>query len=77
MPRLHLGLMLRREGQTATAREELAQARSLLEREDAARLLMFGGGFKRNALLALCDAELELTAGASGRAAARAARGLG
>jgi chemotaxis protein methyltransferase CheR len=77
MPRLHLGLMLRREGQRATAREELAQARSLLEREDGARLLLFGGGFSRGALLALCDAELELTASASARTAARAARGIG
>jgi chemotaxis protein methyltransferase CheR len=76
MPRLHLGLMLRREGQRATAREELARARSLLEREDGARLLLFGGGFSRGALLALCDAELELTANASTRTAARA-RGMG
>ena len=58
MPRLHLGLMLRRSGQGAAAKRELAQARSLLEREDAARLLLFGGGFGRSALLALCDAEL-------------------
>jgi chemotaxis protein methyltransferase CheR len=77
MPRLHLGLMLRREGQRASAREELAQARSLLEREDGARLLLFGGGFSRGALLALCDAELDLTASASARTAGRAARGIG
>jgi chemotaxis protein methyltransferase CheR len=77
MPRLHLGLMLRREGQRASAREELARARSLLEREDGARLLLFGGGFSRGALLALCDAELELTASASARTATRASRGMG
>ncbi|HTV22253.1 MAG TPA: CheR family methyltransferase [Polyangiaceae bacterium] len=69
MPRLHLGLMLRREGERAAAREELAQARALLEREDGARLLMFGGGFNRHALLALCDAELELTSGVPPRGA--------
>jgi chemotaxis protein methyltransferase CheR len=63
MPRLHLGLMLRRGGDRAAARVELARARSLLEREDAARLLLFGGGFNRSALLALCNAELELTGG--------------
>jgi len=76
MPRLHLGLMLRREGERAQARQELGQARSLLEREDGARLLMFGGGFNRNALLALCDAELELTSGTPARGA-RAMRGSG
>jgi hypothetical protein len=37
----------------------------LLEREDSARLLMFGGGFNRSALLALCSAELELTGGSA------------
>jgi chemotaxis protein methyltransferase CheR len=63
MPRLHLGLMLRREGDRKAARVELGHARSLLEREDAARLLMFGGGFNRGALLALCSTELELTGG--------------
>lgn len=63
MPRLHLGLMLRREGDRKAARVELGHAHSLLEREDAARLLMFGGGFSRNALLALCSTELELTGG--------------
>jgi len=63
MPRLHLGLLLRREGDRPAARIELRHARSLLEREDGARLLMFGGGFSRSALLALCSAELELTAG--------------
>jgi chemotaxis protein methyltransferase CheR len=61
MPRLHLGLLLRRKGERVAARSELRQARSLLEREDGARLLMFGGGFNRNALLALCSAELEKT----------------
>lgn len=76
MPRLHLGLMLRREGQRASAREELARARSLLEREDGARLLLFGGGFNRSALLALCDAELELTAGAGARPLPGATRGM-
>ena len=74
MPRLHLGLMLRREGERVQAREELVHARSLLEREDAARLLMFGGGFNRHALLALCDAELELASGTPARGV-RAARG--
>jgi chemotaxis protein methyltransferase CheR len=65
MPKLHLGLLSRRAGKFSEARTELGQARSLLEREDAARVLLFGGGFNRSALLALCDAELALTAGSA------------
>jgi chemotaxis protein methyltransferase CheR len=61
MPRLQLGLLLRRKGESSEARRELIQARALLERENASRLLMFGGGFGRAALLALCDAELAAT----------------
>jgi chemotaxis protein methyltransferase CheR len=58
MPRLHLGLMARRNGDYLPARRELEQALVLLRREDAARLLMFGGGFGREALVALCHAEI-------------------
>jgi chemotaxis protein methyltransferase CheR len=58
MPHLHLGLMLRKTGDASAANKELAQAQTLLEREDSARILLFGGGFGRSALLALCAAEL-------------------
>ncbi|HMG54045.1 MAG TPA: CheR family methyltransferase, partial [Kofleriaceae bacterium] len=58
MPRLHLGLAARRLGDHAAARRELGQAVVLLERESASRLLLFGGGFDRDALIALCRAEL-------------------
>jgi chemotaxis protein methyltransferase CheR len=58
MPRLHLGLMARRAGDREGARRELGQALLLLKREDASRLLLFGGGFGREALIALCRAEL-------------------
>ena len=58
MPRLHLGLVARKRGDLETARRELGQALVLLEREEVARLLLFGGGFGRDALLALCRAEL-------------------
>ena len=58
MPRVHMGLLYRRLGDTVSAGRELREARRLLEREDPARLLLFGGGFGRPALLALCDAEL-------------------
>jgi chemotaxis protein methyltransferase CheR len=58
MPRLHLGLIARRAGDLVTAGRELGQAVMLLEREDPSRLLLFGGGFSRDALIALCRAEL-------------------
>lgn len=58
MARLHAGLLARRQGQRDAAHHDLMQALALLRREDAARLLMFGGGFKREALMALCRAEL-------------------
>jgi chemotaxis protein methyltransferase CheR len=59
MPRLHLGLMARRAGERTVARRELAQALVLLEREAASRLLLFGGGFGRKALTALCESALK------------------
>lgn len=58
MPRLHLGLLARRAGDHATQRRQLGLALELLQREDSSRLLLFGGGFSRDALLALCRAEL-------------------
>ena len=65
MPRLHLGLLARRAGDHALARRELERRSRLLEREDAARLLLFGGGFSREALVALCRAELVPASGAA------------
>ena len=64
MPRLHLGLLARRAGDQAEARRELARAETLLEAEEASRLLLFGGGFGRDALRALCRAELASAGGA-------------
>lgn len=58
MPRLHLGLLARRAGDHGAARRELAEALILLQRDDASRLLLFAGGFSREALTALCRAEL-------------------
>jgi chemotaxis protein methyltransferase CheR len=58
MPRLHLGLLARRAGERSSARRELGQALVLLAREDASRLLLFGGGFNRDALMALCQSAL-------------------
>lgn len=64
MPHLHLGLMARRRREADTARAELTLALSLLEREEAARLLLFGGGFSRGALVSLCRSELTNLRGA-------------
>jgi chemotaxis protein methyltransferase CheR len=58
MPRLHLGLLARRAGNLGAAQRELEQALVLLATEDASRILLFGGGFTREALLRLCRAEL-------------------
>ena len=58
MPRLHLGLLARRGGDLRGARCQLEQALMLLDREDASRVLLFGGGFTREALMGLCRAEL-------------------
>lgn len=58
MARLHIGLLERRMGEPDAARRDLRQALELLRHEDTPRLLLFGGGFPRPALLALCQAEL-------------------
>jgi chemotaxis protein methyltransferase CheR len=58
MPRLHLGLLAKRSGDADVARHEFRQAEILLERDDASRILLFGGGFRRDGLIALCRAEL-------------------
>lgn len=57
MPHLHLGLLARRSGDEAEARRALGVAFELLQREETGRLLLFGGGFGRDALLALCRVE--------------------
>ena len=58
MPQLHLGLLARRAGDLDEARNGLNRALELLRREDTSRLLLFGGGFTRDGLIALCQAEL-------------------
>lgn len=58
MPRLHLGLIAARSGDTRAARRELGHALSLLRDEESARLVLFGGGFTRDGLMGLCRAEL-------------------
>jgi chemotaxis protein methyltransferase CheR len=58
MPHLHLGLVAKRSADVETARHELEQALPLLDREDASRILLFGGGFTREALVEFCRGEL-------------------
>jgi chemotaxis protein methyltransferase CheR len=63
MPHLHAGMLARRQDDHETARRELGQALPLLLREEAPRLSMFGGGFTRQALVALCRTELAAAGG--------------
>jgi chemotaxis protein methyltransferase CheR len=63
MPHLHMGLLARRSGDWIMARGELTKAVTLIQYEDASRLLLFGGGFNREALLGLCRAQLEACGG--------------
>jgi chemotaxis protein methyltransferase CheR len=63
MPHLHCGLLARRTGDLVVARRELRQAVLLLEREDASRILLFGGGFSRESLVELCNRELKACGG--------------
>jgi chemotaxis protein methyltransferase CheR len=65
LPHLHLGLLARRAGDMDRARAELGRALELLAREDASRILLFGGGFSREALVALCRSELQASGGGS------------
>ena len=63
MPHLHLGILAKRSGDVATAQRELGLALILLAREDASRILLFGGGFSRDTLLTLCRTELRAAGG--------------
>jgi chemotaxis protein methyltransferase CheR len=59
MPRLRLGLLSRRRGDDRTAAAELGRALDLLREEREERIVLFGGGFGRMTLTALCRAELD------------------
>jgi chemotaxis protein methyltransferase CheR len=63
MPHLHLGIMAKRSGDARAAQRYLGRALILLAREDASRLLLFGGGFPRETLLQLCRTELRAAGG--------------
>jgi chemotaxis protein methyltransferase CheR len=59
MPRLHLAMLARRSGDREMAHSEFSQARALLTAEDSSRILLFGGGFSRESLVALCETALK------------------
>lgn len=65
MPHLHIGLVAKRLADVETAKRELGRALTLLAREDASRILLFGGGFTREALAEFCRAELRACGGTS------------
>lgn len=58
MPHLQLGRLARRSGDLPTARRELKLALELLMHETPVRIVLFGGGFDRNALRNVCRGEL-------------------
>jgi chemotaxis protein methyltransferase CheR len=62
MPRLRLGLLARRRGDDRTAATELDRAVHLIRDERDERIVLFGGGFGRTALTAVCRAELDACA---------------
>jgi chemotaxis protein methyltransferase CheR len=57
MAHLHMGVLARRAHDTVTAQREFKEAVTLLQREDATRLLLFGGGFSREALVRMCGTD--------------------
>jgi chemotaxis protein methyltransferase CheR len=58
-----LGILAKRTGVDTSAQRELGQALVLLANEDASRILLFGGGFSRDALLQLCRTQLRAAGG--------------
>jgi chemotaxis protein methyltransferase CheR len=65
MPHVHMGLLERRAGHLDRAAAELARALELLASEDASRILLYGGGFSREALGLLCQNELRRCGGSA------------
>ncbi len=65
MPHLHLGLLAKRRRNLEIARQEFGQALILLSSEDVSRILLFGGGFSREALMELSREELRACGGNS------------
>lgn len=58
LPELHLGRLLRRQGELAAARVALERALTRLPGEHAERITLFARGFPTHTLIAACEAEL-------------------
>lgn len=58
MAHLHLGRLAMRRGDADVAQEHLEKAERLLAGTESAQLLLYGGGFRREALVELCRAQL-------------------
>jgi chemotaxis protein methyltransferase CheR len=58
MAYLHLGRLAMRRGAHEEAQDHLEKAERLLAGTESAQLLLYGGGFRRGALLELCRAQL-------------------
>ncbi|HEY3788082.1 MAG TPA: CheR family methyltransferase, partial [Urbifossiella sp.] len=58
MPHLHLGLLRKRTDDRDGASRAFRDAATLLPREEPSRIMLFGGGFSREMLIRLCEAEL-------------------
>jgi chemotaxis protein methyltransferase CheR len=58
---MHLGRLARRGGDRGVAQRAYAQAVRLLPAETDQRILLFGGGFDREALLSLCRTQRAAT----------------
>jgi chemotaxis protein methyltransferase CheR len=57
MPHVHLGRLAVRMGDRGTAQRQYATSARLLPAETGRRILIFGGGFDREALISLCRAQ--------------------
>lgn len=57
MPHVHLGRLAGRMGDRGTARRQYATSARLLPAETGRRILIFGGGFDREALISLCRSQ--------------------
>ena len=65
MPLLRRGILARRAARLDDARRDLEAALELLKHEDTSRVLLFGGGFTRGALMRLCETQLRDTEAAA------------
>lgn len=63
MPHLHMGLLYKKTGKPRQARSAFERAAALVSGEKSERIVLFGGGFQKNALLSLCKNEISIIEG--------------